>query len=248
MRFENRVGIVTGGSSGIGLATTRRMVSEGAIVAVADHNEERAVEVVGKLEGPGRAFPVLVEVSDLDSIREMVKTVEDSEGRVDILVNNAGWDRVGSFVDSDPELWDRVLAINLRGQIACAHAVLPGMIERGEGTIVCVSSDAGRVGSSGEVVYSAAKGGVIAFAKALAREVARNGIRVNCVAPGTTDTPFLRIFEGSEKIIDGIVRSTPLRRLARPEEVAAAICYLASDDASFVTGQTLSVSGGLTMI
>ena len=179
----------------------------------------------------------------------MVRQAEAELGPIDVLVNNAGWDQVGRFVDSDPATWDRVLAINLRGQIACAHAVLPGMLERRRGRIICVASDAGRVGSSGEVVYSAAKGGVIAFAKALAREVARWQITVNCVAPGPTDTPFLDAFRqaGDERIVEAMVKATPLRRLARPEEIAGAIAYLASEEAAFITGQTLSVSGGLTM-
>jgi len=178
----------------------------------------------------------------------MVQTVEQCLGPIDVLVNNAGWDRIGPFIDSDEALWDRLLAVNLKGPIACSHAVLPGMIERRQGRIVCVASDAGRVGSSGEVVYSATKGGVIAFAKALAREVARHGILVNCVAPGPTDTPFLQGFGGNERILEAMTKATPLRRLARPEEIAAAISFLASADAGFITGQTLSVNGGLTML
>jgi 2-hydroxycyclohexanecarboxyl-CoA dehydrogenase len=172
-------------------------------------------------------------------------------GPIDVLVNNAGWDRVQRFVDSDEAFWDRVLAINLKGQIACAHAVLPGMIERQQGRIICVASDAGRVGSSGEVVYSAAKGGVIAFTKAVAREVARFNICVNAVAPGPADTPFLKIFSedpSNERIVEAMVRATPLRRLAQPVDVAGVIAFLASDDAAFMTGQTVSVSGGLTML
>jgi 2-hydroxycyclohexanecarboxyl-CoA dehydrogenase len=172
-------------------------------------------------------------------------------GPVDVLVNNAGWDHIARFVDTDEAFWDRVLAINLKGQIACAHAVLPGMIERKSGRIICVASDAGRVGSSGEVVYSAAKGGVIAFSKGLAREVARYGICVNAVAPGPADTPFLKIFSedpANERIVEAMVRATPLRRLAQPDDVAGVIAFLASDDAAFMTGQTVSVSGGLTML
>jgi 2-hydroxycyclohexanecarboxyl-CoA dehydrogenase len=172
-------------------------------------------------------------------------------GAVDVLVNNAGWDRISRFVDTDEAFWDRVLAINLKGQIACAHAVLAGMIERKAGRIICVASDAGRVGSSGEVVYSAAKGGVIAFAKALAREVARFDICVNAVAPGPADTPFLKNYSedpSNERIDEAMVRATPLRRLAQPTDVAGVIAFLASEDAAFMTGQTVSVSGGLTML
>ena len=170
-------------------------------------------------------------------------------GKVDILVSNAGWDRAAPFADTDEELWDRVIAINYRGHLATCHAVLPYMKERGRGRIVCVASDAGRVGSSGEVVYSGAKGAVIAFTKGLAREVARDGINVNCVAPGLVDTPMLAgIAEGHEKLIAAIVRSIPLRRTGVPEEIAAAICFFVSPDAAYITGQTLSVNGGLTML
>ncbi|HZD06055.1 MAG TPA: SDR family oxidoreductase, partial [Longimicrobiales bacterium] len=204
MTADGRVAIVTGGAGGIGSATTERLVSEGAVVAVADHNRERAEALVVSMEGPGRAFVAPVEVTDVDSVRATVRSVEEEAGPVDLLVNTAGWDRIGPFVDSDADMWDQALAVNLFGPIACTHAVLGGMMERGSGVIVSVASDAGRVGSSGEVVYSAAKGGVIAFTKAVAREVARYGIRVNCVAPGPTDTPFLDIFEGQEKIIEGI--------------------------------------------
>jgi 2-hydroxycyclohexanecarboxyl-CoA dehydrogenase len=211
---------------------------------VADLNLAAAKETASAIGGT----PVEVDVSDIAAVRHMVQTVEQCLGPIDVLVNNAGWDRIGPFIDSDEALWDRLLAVNLKGPIACSHAVLPGMIERRQGRIVCVASDAGRVGSSGEVVYSATKGGVIAFAKALAREVARHGILVNCVAPGPTDTPFLQGFGGNERILEAMTKATPLRRLARPEEIAAAISFLASADAGFITGQTLSVNGGLTML
>jgi 2-hydroxycyclohexanecarboxyl-CoA dehydrogenase len=214
-------------------------------VVVADLELAAAERVANELGGQARG--VEVDVTSVASVRRMV----DQAGPVDVLVNNAGWDRIHRFVDTDEAFWDRVLAINLKGQIACAHAVLPGMIERQRGRIVCVASDAGRVGSSGEVVYSAAKGGVIAFAKALAREVARFGICVNAVAPGPADTPFLKIFSedpSNERIVEAMVRATPLRRLARPGDVAGVIAFLASDDAAFLTGQTVSVSGGLTML
>ncbi len=167
-------------------------------------------------------------------------------GKVDILVSNAGWDRAGPFADTDEQLWDRVIAINYRGHLATCHAALPHMRERGAGRIITVASDAGRVGSSGEVVYSGAKGAVIAFTKGLAREVARYGINVNCVAPGLVDTPLLA--EMPEKLIAAIVRSIPLRRTGVPDEIAAAICFFASPDAAYITGQTLSVNGGLTMV
>ena len=235
------VAIVTGGGSGIGRATARRLVAGGYDVAVADLDLAAA-------EATDGALAVQVDIADTVAVRSMVSTVEQRLGPVDVLVNNAGFDRIGPFIDSDEALWDRLLAVNLKGPIACSHAVLPGMIERGGGRIICVASDAGRVGSSGEVVYSATKGGVIAFAKALAREVARHGILVNCIAPGPTDTPFLRGFGGNERILDAMTKATPLRRLAQPEEIAAAIAFLASPDAGFITGQTLSVNGGLTMM
>jgi 2-hydroxycyclohexanecarboxyl-CoA dehydrogenase len=245
MRLEGRVALITGGAGGIGKATAARLAAEGARVVVADLDlltAERVATELGEL-----AAAVEVDVTSVASIGRMVEQV----GPVDVLVNNAGWDHIARFVDTDEAFWDRVLAINLKGQIACAHAVLPGMIERKSGRIICVASDAGRVGSSGEVVYSAAKGGVIAFSKGLAREVARYGICVNAVAPGPADTPFLKIFSedpANERIVEAMVRATPLRRLAQPDDVAGVIAFLASDDAAFMTGQTVSVSGGLTML
>jgi 2-hydroxycyclohexanecarboxyl-CoA dehydrogenase len=221
-------------------------------VAVADLNLEAAQETVAQIKaGGGMALAVHVDVTSAEATRQMVQRTEAEMGPVDVLVNNAGWDKVELFVNTDEALWEKLLMINLKGPIACTHAILPGMIARRRGRIVCVASDAGRVGSSGEVVYSAAKGGVIAFAKALAREVARYGICINCVAPGPTDTPFLEAFKtgsGSESIVEAMIKATPLRRLARPEEIATTIAFLASPDAAFITGQTLSVSGGLTMV
>jgi 2-hydroxycyclohexanecarboxyl-CoA dehydrogenase len=239
------VALITGGAGGIGKATAARLVAEGARVVVADVDLAGAERVASELGASATA--VQVDVTSVESIRRMVERA----GAVDVLVNNAGWDRISRFVDTDEAFWDRVLAINLKGQIACAHAVLAGMIERKAGRIICVASDAGRVGSSGEVVYSAAKGGVIAFAKALAREVARFDICVNAVAPGPADTPFLKIFSedpSNERIVEAMVRATPLRRLAQPTDVAGVIAFLASEDAAFMTGQTVSVSGGLTML
>lgn len=245
MRFAGKVALVTGGGSGIGRATVDWLWAEGATVAVLDLDPETAA-AAGEGE---RRMAVACDVADITAVREAVAAVSAQLGGIDLLVNCAGWDRIMPFLDTDPDLWERVLAVNLRGPIGVTHTVLPQMIERGSGAVVNVSSDAGRVGSSGEVVYSAAKGGVIAFTKAVAREVARYGIRVNCVAPGPTDTPFLEGFgEDTQKILDAMVRQTPLRRLAQPADVAAAIAFLASDDARHITGQTLSVSGGLTMV
>lgn len=246
MRFEGRTALVVGGASGIGRATAERLAGEGASVAIADLDVQAARHVAGELPGAS-AFEV--DLAEPQAVKAMVADVEAALGSPAVVVQAAGWDRISRFVETDPEFWDRVIAINLRGPIALAHAVLPGMIEGGGGSIVFISSDAGRVGSSGEVVYSGAKGGVIAFAKALAREVSRHAIRVNCVAPGPTDTPFLQIFgPDSEKILEAMVSQTPLRKLAAPGDVASAITFLASADAGHITGQTLSVSGGLTMV
>ena len=249
-RFENQVAIVTGAASGIGRATAMRLAAEGAAVVIADLNAQGAADVTELISGQGgRALALEVDVTDAPGVKAMVERAIGAFGRVDILVSNAGWDRAGPFADTDEELWDRVIAINYRGHLATCHATLPYMKEHGGGRIVMVASDAGRVGSSGEVVYSGAKGAVIAFTKGLAREVARDRINVNCVAPGLVDTPLLAgITEGHEKLIAAIVRSIPLGRTGVPEEIAAAICFFASPDAVYITGQTLSVNGGLTMV
>lgn len=248
--FGGQVAVVTGGASGIGRATALRLASGGAGVVVADVNEHGAEAVAAAItEQGGRALAHAVDVTDAPAVKSMLERAVREMGKVDILVSNAGWDRAGPFADTDEEFWDRVIAINYRGHLATCHAVLPHMREQGHGRIVTVASDAGRVGSSGEVVYSGAKGAVIAFTKGLAREVARYGVNVNCVAPGLVDTPLLSgIAEGNEKLIAAIVRTIPLGRTGTPEEIAAAICFFASPDATYVTGQTLSVNGGLTML
>jgi 2-hydroxycyclohexanecarboxyl-CoA dehydrogenase len=251
MALACQAALVTGAGSGIGRAIALRLAAEGVKVGVADLNLGGAIETVSQIaEQDGTSVAIEADVASVKAVREMVDEAEARVGPLDLLVNNAGWDKISRFVESAEADWDRIIAINLKGQIACAHAVLPGMLSRSRGRIVCIASDAGRVGSSGEVVYSAAKGGVIAFVKALAREVGRHGILVNAVAPGPTETPFLKVFEaqpGSEKILEGMARATPLRRLAKPEEIAGVVAFLASEDAGFMTGQTLSVSGGLTM-
>lgn len=244
-RFSERVAIVTGAASGIGRATALELASEGARVVVADIDLPGAKAVAAEIRKSGQAMAQRVDVTDAAQARAMAADVIKAFGRIDILVSNAGWDRAGPFIDSGEDLWDKVIAINYRGHLATTHAVLPSMIERGWGRIVTVASDAGRVGSTGEVVYSGAKGAVIAFTKGLAREVARHGINVNCVAPGLTDTPFLAGMP--EKLMAAIIRTIPLGRVGRPAEVARAIAFFASPDADYITGQTLSVNGGLNM-
>ncbi len=245
MEFEDQVAVVTGGASGIGRAVARGLAARGARVAVLDVDAAGAEAVAAEIGG----MAVETDVTDAAGVRAAVARVLAALGRIDVLVNCAGWDRIMPFVETDEALWDRVIDVNYRGALATTHAVLPHMIERGRGAIVTVASEAGRSGSSGEAVYSGAKAALIGFTKALAREVARYGIRANVVAPGLTDTPMLQgmIAAGHGKLMDAIVKATPLRRWARPEEVAEAVLFLASERASFTTGETLSVSGGLVM-
>jgi len=248
---HDQVAVVTGGASGIGKAVCLALAGEGARVAVADRDGEGAEAVAGAVTAAGGdGLPVRMDVTSRASVDEGLRQVLAHWERIDVLANVAGWDRIVPFADTTEEFWDRVIAINFRGVLATSHAVLPHMVEQRRGLIVNVSSEAGRAGSSGEAVYSGAKGAVIAFSKALAREVARHGIRVNVVAPGLTDTPLLQglIADGNEKLVSAIIKATPLARLARAEEVADAVLFLASERASFITGQTLSVGGGLTMV
>ncbi|HUI24532.1 MAG TPA: 3-oxoacyl-ACP reductase FabG [Candidatus Kryptonia bacterium] len=251
MSLDQRIALVTGAGSGIGRAIARRLAADRARVAVGDIDPARAAETVALIAGDGgSAVGLQFDVSDFEQVKRAVRELHERWGDVDILVNNAGWDRVQPFVENTPDLWQKVIAINLSGPIHCCRAVLDGMIARRAGKIVSISSDAGRVGSSGEAVYSACKGGVIAFSKTLARELARYRINVNVVAPGPTDTPLLHeITQGpaGAKIIDSMTRAVPFRRLATPDEIAAAVAFFASADADFITGQVLSVSGGLTM-
>ncbi|HYI36861.1 MAG TPA: SDR family oxidoreductase [Thermoleophilaceae bacterium] len=237
MRLEGKVALVTGGVGGIGTATCERLAAEGAEVAAAD------------LQGADYTM----DVRDTASVRAAVEAIEADLGPIDVLVNNAGIADDDFFTRTNEAQWDRVIAVNLRGVLAVTHAVLPGMHERGAGSIVNVASEAGRVGSQVSTVYSATKAGVIGFTKALAKESARYKVRVNAVAPGPIDTDMLKVApealgELGERFVQGMVNSTAMGRPGRPEEVAAAIAFLACDDASFVTGETIGVSGGLGMM
>jgi 2-hydroxycyclohexanecarboxyl-CoA dehydrogenase len=239
-----RTAVVTGGASGIGRAVVEALAGSGARVAILDRDGAGARRVAESL---GEAVVAIeVDLTDRDAVAHLADTVEESLGPVSILVNGAGWDVVEPFLDNSRDLWDRLVALNFMAPVDVTRVFLERMAQRdAPGRIVNVASDAGRVGSSGEVVYAGAKGGVIAFSKALARETARYGITVNVVCPGPTDTPLFRSLP--DKMQASLVRAIPLRRLAQPDEVAAAVLFFASDSASFITGQVLSVSGGLTM-
>ncbi len=244
--------IVTGAGGAIGRAIALELASHGAIVGVFDKNAATAEEttaLVVKDGGTARAYAC--DISDYAKVVETVGAFERDVGPVDVLVNNAGWDRVANFVDTEPSFWDQLIAVNLKGPLNMHHAVVKGMIARKAGRIVNISSDAGRVGSTGESVYAACKGGVIAFSKSLAREVAQANINVNVVCPGPTDTPLLQSFVGEgehgKKVYEGLKRAIPWKRLGEPKDVCGIVAFLASDDAAFITGQVISVSGGLTM-
>ena len=248
MRLEGRTALVTGGASGIGAATARRLAAEGAHVIVGDLDQDGAREVVAEIDGTA----IELDVADVTQAHAAIAKVMSDVAPIDILVNNAGTDRFAFFVHTDEELWDFVLGVNLKGTLNCTHAVLGSMHERGGGAIVNVASEAGRVGSQGSVTYSAAKAGVIGFTKAIARESARYGVRSNAVAPGPIETPLLNaapvmLGDIGARLKQGMIDSTVMHRSGEPDEVAAAIAVLASDDASYVTGQTLNVSGGLSM-
>ena len=240
--------LITGAASGIGRATVERLAEEGASVGILDldaDGAERAAEALRSAGGDAVAYAV--DIVDGAAVGAAVARFEDEVGPVEALINNAGWDVAGDFVDSDPASWRKVIDINLYGPLNVVRAVLPGMIERESGRIVSLASDAGRVGSSGESVYAACKGGIIAFSKSVAREVARYGITLNVVSPGPSDTPLFARFDESGKLAAALERAIPMRRLGAPEDYPGIIAFLISDDAGFITGQTISVSGGLTM-
>jgi 2-hydroxycyclohexanecarboxyl-CoA dehydrogenase len=240
--------LVTGGASGIGAATVRRLAADGMVVSIADRNEVGAKEVATSIGDDAMAVPIDVTVAE--SIAEAAAAAEAAFGPIDVLVNCAGGgDTVARFVDTDVTSWERDLALNLGSVIGCTHAVLPGMLQRRSGAIVNVSSEAGRVGMVAGAIYTAAKAGVIGFTKAIALETARRGVRVNAVAPGPIDTPLLAGLDEpfAAAVRQGMIDATAMRRTGTPEEVAAAIAFLAGPDAAFITGHTLPVSGGLSM-
>jgi len=252
-RMDNRVALVTGGGRGIGREICIGLADEGKPVAVADVRTPEASAVVAELvELGGNAIAVEMDVADSDSVLTGVHRITDELGPPEILVNCAGWDDLKPFLETDEAFWDQIIEINYKGTLRTVHACLPTMIENGWGRIVNIGSDAGRVGSSLEAVYSGAKGGIIAFTKTIAREVARSGITANTVCPGPTATPLLDEIaansEDGDKVLGAMARAVPMKRVGQPDEVASAVLYFCSEEAGFVSGQTLSVSGGLTMV
>lgn len=243
MDFEGKSVLVTGAGSGIGAATARSFAALGAQVYVTDMNAQAGNAVVESITAAGgKAQFRTLDVTSREAANVLAATFET----LDILVNAAGWDIIQPFMDNTPEYWDKIVAINYLGPVAVTRAFLPALIASGSGRIVNVASDAGRVGSSGETVYAGAKGGIIAFTKSLARELTRKGLRVNCICPGPTDTPLFAA--QGDKIKEALINAIPMKRLAKPEEIADGILFFASDRSSFCTGQVLSISGGLTMV
>jgi 2-hydroxycyclohexanecarboxyl-CoA dehydrogenase len=253
MKLQGKTALVTGGGRGIGRAIVLALAREGCQVAIADLLPENARAVATEVEAKGiKALALPVDLTRRDEVERAVAETLAQFGQLDVLVNNAGWDRMGLFLDSDEETWERIIAVNFKALLYVSKAALPDMVARGTGAVVNIASDAGRVGSSGEAVYSGTKGAIIAFSKALARELARHRITVNVVCPGLTETPLLQSLRDQsprmEKILDAVTRAIPLGRVANPEEIAGAVVFFASPEAAFITGQTLSVSGGLTMV
>ena len=249
---STRVALVTGAAGGIGRACALALAQDGCAVAVADVREQAGAEVASEIEASGgSALTVRIDVTDGASVAAGVERASETLGPVAVLVNCAGWDELRPFLDTDEAFWRKVVAINYEGCLRVTHAVLGGMLEREQGRIVNIASDAARVGSSQEAVYAGAKAGVIAFSKTIAREAARHGVTANVVCPGPTDTPLLHGMADAapdgERMVSALARAVPMRRLGRPQDVAAAVVFLAAERAGYITGQTLSVSGGLTM-
>jgi 2-hydroxycyclohexanecarboxyl-CoA dehydrogenase len=249
--LKDRTVLVTGGANGIGAAIARRLAEEGCTVGILDIDAAAGEDVAGQIKERGRrASFYAADITDYGAVSRAVEGFEASFGPPSFLVNNAGWDRAQNFLDTSPDFWRKVVAINLFGPLNVSHVVLRGMAARGFGRVVNIASDAGRVGSSGEAVYSACKGGIIALTKTLARELVGKGVIFNTICPGPTDTAILRSFlEGAEgaRIAEGLKRAIPMRRFAVPEDYPGLVAFLLSDDAAYMTGQTISVSGGLTM-
>ena len=250
LTFEGKTAIVTGGARGIGRSIADQFASSGASVIILDVNSEGVKGAVSEIVGDGgNATECVADITDYASTTAAVREAAGKTGGLDIVVNCAGRSASGPFLEGDPDLWRMLIDVNLLGAIHVCHAAIPHLIERGGGRIVNIASDAARIGSGGETVYSAAKGGVISLTKSLARELARHQITVNCVAPGPTQTPMLQESGADDAgMVEKLIRATPLRRLGQPEDVASAVVYLASDQACHITGQVLSVSGGLTMV
>ena len=248
--LKEHVAIVTGAAGGIGRAICERFVDEGIKLVAADINETALIEFTDHLRSPD-VLPLVFDITCYEDVVEAVGKAKDHFGRIDILVNNAGWDVAKPFLEIDFDLWDKIIAINLRGPLNLHRAVLPHLIAGGGGKIINIASDAGRVGSYGESVYSACKGGLIAFSKTIAREYALDNVRVNVVCPGPTDTTLLRSFltegEFGQRIYNGLHKAIPLKRLGQADDLPGMIAFFASSDAEFITGQVISVSGGLTM-
>jgi len=239
--------VLTGGASGIGRAAALRLAEEGCVVGIFDLNEAGAAETAASCAG-GQAMAFKVDIADRAQVTAAMETFERERGPTDGLANIAGWDTPVSFLDTDDAFWEKVIRINLQGPMMMHHVVVRGMAARGSGRVVNVASDAGRVGSSGESVYSACKGGIIAFTKTLARELARKGVTLNALCPGPTDTPLFENFTAGTNLGDALARAIPLRRIGQPDDYTGMIAFLLSDDAAYMTGQTISVSGGLTMV
>lgn len=247
MNFKGKTALVTGGASGIGLATCKAFAEAGASVIMTDLNESAGTAAAAEIAAAGGVIRFMkLDVTNRDSAEALAKNLAETIGKLDILVNGAGWDIIQPFMDNTPDYWAKIVSINFMGPVQVTRALLPLLIESGSGRIVNVSSDAGRVGSFGETVYAGAKGGIIAFTKSLAREMTRRQIRVNCICPGPTDTPLFAA--QSDKMKEALTNAIPMKRVAKPGEIADGILFFASDRSSFCTGQVLSISGGLTMV
>lgn len=250
--LQDKVALVTGGGSGIGRGIVQRLAEEGVRCGIVDLDAVNAEQVAREVRAAGGIAEVAVaDIADYGAVQTAVDKLEHTLGDISVLVNNAGWDKPIPFLDTDPNFWRKVIDINLYGPLNMHHVVVPRMVASGGGRVVNIASDAARVGSSGEAVYSACKGGIVAFSKTLCRELARDGVLLNCICPGPSDTPLLASFddggEGGSRLVEGLKRAIPLKRLGTPQDIAGLVAFLASDEASFIMGQTISVSGGLTM-